>query len=109
MVSQQSGSMKGSNQPSFQGNDNPNTSLDGSVKNQQNNTMKMNKTSDPEIDDGPRKVQQRFQSLSLRDYYDTSALTTILSKGLEELAKNRPSNPVKFLAQYLMDNDPEGN
>lgn len=81
MMSQQGGSLKNAG-----GDQNPNTSLDGGMKTQPD-TMKMGTQQD--VDDGPRRVQQRFQSLSLRDYYDTSALTVILSKGLEELARQR--------------------
>lgn len=83
----QPGSQTRSNQPSVRSNENiPNTSLDAGVKADPRADKKTTM-----MDDGPRQVQQRFSSLSLRDYYDSSALTVILSKGLEELARQRYS------------------
>jgi len=38
----------------------------------------------------------KFQSLSLREYYDAN-LSAILQAGLRELGKQRPENPIKWL------------
>ena len=36
-----------------------------------------------------KKVQTKFQSVSLREYYDGSNMTLVLTKGLEELGRLR--------------------
>ena len=40
------------------------------------------------------------------EYYEKS-LTPILLEGLKELGRKRPQNPVKFLGEFLLKNDPE--
>ena len=68
-----------------------------------------------------KKIKERFQSVSIKEYYDSAGLSTLLMKGLEELAKQRfsklfyiwiknfkkrPQNPCQFLGKYLIENDP---
>lgn len=52
-----------------------------------------------------KKSQARFHSVSLKDYYDQSGLTSVLQKGLEEIGKTRPQDPIQFLGKFLLDND----
>jgi hypothetical protein len=44
-------------------------------------------------------------NVAARDYVDTH-LKAVLVKGLTAAAKTKPENPVKFLAEYLLDNNP---
>lgn len=44
-----------------------------------------------------------LQSLPTRQYLDQT-VTPILLKGLQTLAKERPADPVQFLAAYLLKN-----
>ena len=46
------------------------------------------------------------EGVPVREYYEKS-LTPILLEGLKELGRKRPQNPVKFLGEFLLKNDPE--
>ncbi|CAD8163128.1 unnamed protein product [Paramecium pentaurelia] len=63
--------------------------------------------------DGAQKQQQskfdlpqipKFQSLPLRDYFDNN-LSAILLEGLKEVGRQRPENPIRFLGEYLLEQD----
>ena len=45
------------------------------------------------------------QALPIRAYLD-STVVPILLQGLSQLVKERPPNPVEYLAQYLLKNNP---
>ena len=45
------------------------------------------------------------QALPVRSYLDQT-VTPILLEGMSELAKERPPNPIQWLGQYLIKNDP---
>lgn len=46
-------------------------------------------------------------NLPIRAYLDQTVIP-ILADGMSELVKERPSNPVQFLASYLLRHDPQG-
>jgi len=53
------------------------------------------------MDEPQSKEPRDFQSLPIRAYLDQSVVPVLL-QGLSELAKQRPSNPVKWLGDYLI-------
>ena len=46
------------------------------------------------------------QSAPVRQYLEASVVPTLMA-GLAVLVKERPENPVEFLAHYLLVNDPQ--
>merc|ERR1712086_790774 len=48
----------------------------------------------------------RMQALPIRAYLDHTVVP-ILMQGLSALVKERPVNPTVFLAQFLLDHDPQ--
>jgi len=46
-------------------------------------------------------------ALPIRQYLET-AVVPILLTGMQALVKERPNNPVEFLAAYLLKNNPQG-
>ena len=46
------------------------------------------------------------EGVPVREYYEKS-LTPVLLQGLKELGRKRPSNPIRFLGNFLLENDPE--
>mmetsp|Transcript_17215 Transcript_17215/g.15094 ORF Transcript_17215/g.15094 Transcript_17215/m.15094 type:complete len:111 (+) Transcript_17215:70-402(+) len=75
----------------------------GSQKDVSGDNQNGSASDEPEV----KKIQTKFQSVSLREYYDSTNLTLVLTKGLEELGRQRPQNPIKFLGSFLLENDPE--
>ncbi|CAD7079286.1 unnamed protein product [Hermetia illucens] len=51
----------------------------------------------------PKKARTDLQSLPTRQYLDQT-VAPILLQGLQTLARERPPDPVSFLASYLMKN-----
>ena len=47
------------------------------------------------------------ESLPIRAYLDQTVVP-ILLKGMSDLVKERPPNPVEWLAGYLIKNNPQG-
>merc|ERR1712188_108690 len=47
-----------------------------------------------------------LQALPIRAYLDHTVVP-VLMQGLSALVKERPANPTVFLAQYLLDHDPQ--
>ena len=47
------------------------------------------------------------KALPIRQYLET-AVVPILLQGMQALVKERPNNPVEFLAAYLLKNNPQG-
>lgn len=49
----------------------------------------------------------QVQSLPIRAYLDTTVVPILLD-GMSALVKERPPNPVEWLAAYLIKNNPQG-
>ena len=47
------------------------------------------------------KQQQNINSLPIRAYLDQTVVPLVL-QGMAEIAKERPENPIKYLAEFLM-------
>ena len=69
--------------------------LDPNVENKK--TESKPKTSDK--DDS--KPKQNINSLPIRAYLDQTVVPLVL-QGMAEIAKERPENPIKYLAEFLM-------
>ena len=52
--------------------------------------------------------QMHVQSLPIRAYLDTTVVPILLD-GMSALVKERPPNPVEWLATYLIKNNPQGS
>ena len=50
-----------------------------------------------------KKNESNIQSLPIRSYLDQTVVPVLL-QGLAELAKERPSNPIEWLGNYLLKN-----
>jgi len=48
-----------------------------------------------------------LNSLSIRSYLDQTVVPVLL-QGMAELAKERPENPIEYLAHYLLKHSNEG-
>ena len=53
-------------------------------------------------------AQINLQALPLREYLEASVVPLLL-QGLRALVKERPPNPVEFLASFLLQNNPQNN
>ena len=69
--------------------------LDPNVANKK--TESKPKTSDK----NEAKSQQNINSLPIRAYLDQTVVPLVL-QGMAEVAKERPENPIKYLADFLM-------
>lgn len=47
-----------------------------------------------------------LQTLSIRNYLNSTVMP-LLMEGMTELAQKKPKNAIKFLADYLKENNPE--
>lgn len=56
------------------------------------------------------QVQEKLnlQALPIRAYLDQTVVPLLLD-GMAALVKERPDNPVEFLAMYLLRNNPQGS
>ena len=52
-------------------------------------------------DKNDSKTQQNINSLPIRAYLDQTVVPLVL-QGMAEVAKERPENPIKYLAEFLM-------
>ena len=52
-------------------------------------------------DKNESKPQQNVNSLPIRAYLDQTVVPLVL-QGMAEVAKERPENPIKYLADFLM-------
>ena len=59
----------------------------------ENNTKKVEKSE--------AKQQQNINSLPIRAYLDQTVVPLVL-QGMAEVTKERPENPIKYLAEFLM-------
>jgi len=53
----------------------------------------------------PQQQQAQIQGLPIRAYLDQTVVPILLD-GMCELVKERPSNPIEYLAAYLLKHDP---
>ena len=53
------------------------------------------------LDKNDSKSQQNINSLPIRAYLDQTVVPLVL-QGMAEVAKERPENPIKYLAEFLM-------
>lgn len=51
-------------------------------------------------------MDQNTSNLAVRTYLDKTVIP-LLMEGLIELSKQKPENPLEFLAHYLLENNPE--
>ena len=63
------------------------------------NKKQDNKTKTSDKNDS--KPQQNINSLPIRAYLDQTVVPLVL-QGMAEVAKERPENPIKYLADFLM-------
>jgi protein dpy-30 len=64
-----------------------------------NNKKPENKVKSSDKNDS--KAQQNINSLPIRAYLDQTVVPLVL-QGMAEVAKERPENPIKYLAEFLM-------
>jgi len=53
----------------------------------------------------PNQPTPEVQSMPIRAYLDQTVVPLLLD-GMSELVKERPSNPIEYLASYLIRHDP---
>jgi len=53
------------------------------------------------------QIEPSTRDLPIRAYLDQTVVPILLD-GLSELTKERPPNPIQWLASYLLRNDPQG-
>lgn len=70
--------------------------LDSNVESENKNE----KNVDDKNKDG-KKGQENVNNLSIRAYLDKTVVPLVL-QGMAEVAKERPENPIKYLADFLM-------
>ena len=52
------------------------------------------------------KVPENIKQLPMETYLDKTVMPLVL-EGMAEIAKKKPENPIKFLADYLMEHSNE--
>jgi len=52
--------------------------------------------------------KMNIQNLPIRAYLDQTVVPILLD-GMSELVKERPANPIEWLAHYLLQNDPQAS
>ena len=75
---------------------NPKDELDPNVESENKNE----KNIEDKNKDG-KKGQENINNLSIRAYLDKTVVPLVL-QGMAEVAKERPENPIKYLADFLM-------
>ena len=68
--------------------------LDPNINSEQNN----DKTIEENNKEGK---QENLNNISIRTYLDKTVIPLLL-QGMAEVAKERPENPIKYLAEFLM-------
>ena len=66
-----------------------------------------NKTEKENIKDSG-KGKEKINEVSIRNYLNKTLVPVVL-QGMAEVAKERPENPIKYLAEFLMKNADEKN
>ena len=62
---------------------------------------KKNENKQKSTDKNESRPQQNINSLPIRAYLDQTVVPLVL-QGMAEVAKERPENPIKYLADFLM-------
>ena len=62
---------------------------------------KKNENKQKSTDKNDSRPQQNINSLPIRAYLDQTVVPLVL-QGMAEVAKERPENPIKYLADFLM-------
>ncbi|KAF0716427.1 Aste57867_2851 [Aphanomyces stellatus] len=75
------------------------------AKAQENDDTTESKNAEKAADQSAAKVD--VQSLPIRAYLDQTVVP-ILLQGMSSLVKERPPNPIEWLAAYLIKNNPQG-
>ena len=65
------------------------------------NEENKNEKTEKKVEKGDNKPQQNINSLPIRAYLDQTVVPLVL-QGMAEVAKERPENPIKYLAEFLM-------
>ena len=65
------------------------------------NEENKNEKTEKKVEKGENKPQQNINSLPIRAYLDQTVVPLVL-QGMAEVAKERPENPIKYLAEFLM-------
>jgi len=55
-----------------------------------------------------KPTPENLQALPIRAYLDQTVVPLLL-QSLSELVKERPQNPIEFIANYLLKHNPENN
>ena len=82
-----------------------NDELDPNVNDNDENLN--NKTEKENIKDSG-KGKEKINEVSIRNYLNKTLVPVVL-QGMAEVAKERPENPIKYLAEFLMKNADEKN
>ena len=59
-----------------------------------------------EKDAGNERKEICMENLDIKKYLEGNVMPLIL-EGMEELARRKPENPIEFLAEYILENNPE--
>ena len=65
------------------------------------NEENKSETAPKKLEKNEQKQQQNINSLPIRAYLDQTVVPLVL-QGMSEVAKERPENPIKYLAEFLM-------
>ncbi|KDO21735.1 hypothetical protein SPRG_13151 [Saprolegnia parasitica CBS 223.65] len=76
------------------------------AKAQENDEAAEAKTAE-KVADQPPAAKLDVQALPIRAYLDQTVVP-ILLQGMSSLVKERPPNPIEWLAAYLIKNNPQG-
>jgi len=66
----------------------------------------MERESGAKNEDHASSTEDTMKTLPVRAYLDQTVVPLLL-QGMSELVKARPERPVEWLAQYLLDHDPQ--
>ena len=65
------------------------------------NDENLNNKTEKENNKDSKKGKENINELSIRSYLDKTVVPLVL-QGMAEVAKERPENPIKYLADFLM-------
>ena len=72
------------------------------------NDENLNKKTEKENIKDSGKGKEKISEVSIRNYLNKTLVPVVL-QGMAEVAKERPENPIKYLAEFLMKNADEKN
>ena len=65
------------------------------------NDENLNNKTEKENNKDSKKGKENINELSIRSYLDKTVVPLVL-QGMADVAKERPENPIKYLADFLM-------